>query len=780
MPAEQPLEKTEVGDYITSKQNESVKIFSPKTEFVKPKQLTKVNDSWATILGRDNIQGGVSCNLSDKFNSSFLTLASNDVASVEPKKRKQKHRNSILERIYGDAITYEDDESPEPVICNASKKSTMGFGVRPFPEFGEPLVADLICFKSESDHEDASAVFAPNKDNINSGPLQSTMLNTPTQSNDEEISMLEGITPLNHSTTEAPDAPCKQLFLSASKRQNNDMLNCTISGGSTNETKDVPVNENDKKIFNCELVAETIVSSNEQTHYESSITNIYNTCSNMKLSQSTHCSTDRMKDTGIDMSTFSDALKDEFKQFFPEQKTASDIYEKTLSCSYVQTNITNSPVAVISENLYGPMSRSLKVCNILSPSMQMFPKHESTTFVTYSRSSSMSFGDQNGTSVLKPSTFRIPMSTSAGHINPTMSSESPIHRHVFGQMQLVTSMSMTNQNNHRCPGGFAVPPSMVNIKTNQFSANKSSAETDRNKKSVLKPSMLFSQKRTSDDVPTLSSQLDCTPQSDNRLIVPYQRDCISSFSKQSNHKLSFPDRADQISTFSSRSRQLFEKVDSEGNNESSINETSDESSVFEDDNDTDICRVFSKPDFVTKSVYHTFTPQTFPNTCVTTSGSQQAHQNSDSRNLPEQTSTLLGVSVSGSHTPSKIGAHGAFRHIPATCNIFPKVYTQIVRTELSTEMKDLHAIVSKLDQEQRYSSVLDAEISLYSKFAEISERFGKKVFSGRDGAKNILSELLTVGDDKVGKIIRFRECVGSLISSYLAVNVLGALLFFAS
>jgi len=162
-----------------------------------------------------------------------------------------------------------------------------------------------------------------------------------------------------------------------------------------------------------------------------------------------------------------------------------------------------------------------------------------------------------------------------------------------------------------------------------------------------------------------------------------------------------------------------------------VNETFDSTSydsTFFGDDDTDVCMVISKggnPPMINKPT--SFSP-------VVTKVSVKKRENTvDS--LEKQT-------MEGQLT---IGANSAFSRLPATCHVFPKnPIVPLKEQSMSKQMADMrtHDILSP-----EVHSVIDAEVSLYIKFAEITDRF-TTVRKKREGATNPVSHLLTYGDEK--------------------------------
>ena len=94
-----------------------------------------------------------------------------------------------------------------------------------------------------------------------------------------------------------------------------------------------------------------------------------------------------------------------------------------------------------------------------------------------------------------------------------------------------------------------------------------------------------------------------------------------------------------------------------------------------------------------------------------------------------------------------IGRNSAFNRLPTTCNMFPKSLTLHNYQGQSKEMSQLLELCKMVFE--KIGSLLDAEISLASKFGEIGAKFGISDTRVREGSINPVANLLTHGDEMV-------------------------------
>ena len=91
----------------------------------------------------------------------------------------------------------------------------------------------------------------------------------------------------------------------------------------------------------------------------------------------------------------------------------------------------------------------------------------------------------------------------------------------------------------------------------------------------------------------------------------------------------------------------------------------------------------------------------------------------------------------------------AFRHIAPRCNVFPRIISTISASKPSEQLKMLQLLLMDLEVPNKYDAMLDAEVSVCSKFVEINQMFIKNQVGIRHGALDPVSQLLTNGDGKV-------------------------------
>ncbi|XP_012563236.2 uncharacterized protein LOC105843063 isoform X1 [Hydra vulgaris] len=146
------------------------------------------------------------------------------------------------------------------------------------------------------------------------------------------------------------------------------------------------------------------------------------------------------------------------------------------------------------------------------------------------------------------------------------------------------------------------------------------------------------------------------------------------------------------------------------------------------DDDEDLCLVFSRPN-ITNLTSHRFQRTAFSPSrdCLPSEEYNKCKNN------------LIGVSEENS----------AFRHIAPRCNVFPKIfYNNIAASKPSEQLKQLQYLMVNMELPNKYDAMLDAEVSVCSKFVEINQMFIKSEMLIRHGALDPVSQLLTFGDGK--------------------------------
>ncbi|XP_065665021.1 uncharacterized protein LOC105843063 isoform X2 [Hydra vulgaris] len=242
--------------------------------------------------------------------------------------------------------------------------------------------------------------------------------------------------------------------------------------------------------------------------------------------------------------------------------------------------------------------------------------------------------------------------------------------------------------------------------------NLSSMKLNENQQNILKPSILSSSlnRPNNDTLKTLKNV-----------------DSFNNFSSNSTHPL--------FSQAQFPVNPLFKKdatiINSNTNCTNNLILGSENSVQFENngvDDDEDLCLVFSKPN-ITNLTSHRFQRTAF----------SPSRDSLPSEEYNKNKNNLIGVSEENS----------AFRHIAPRCNVFPKIfYNNIAASKPSEQLKQLQYLMLNMELPNKYNAMLDAEVSVCSKFVEINQMFIKSEMLIRHGALDPVSQLLTFGDGK--------------------------------
>lgn len=736
LPAEQPLEAVK---------NNTANNVGNNSSFVKTvdissaigRSLTSVSnvnintskkESWSSILSNSSSNVDVNNKIPQ---IEHLILPEKITKNIPSNKNKSiKNRNSILESIYGDDIRFFDN-SPETLIGNNIAESV----IRPIPKIEANIVQDLISVKQEPETDDELIVL-PIKEN-SAGPLQSTLLQTPSFNGTVFEEDLDPLTPLNDTSSSVPTAPAKysqckartpykqemlgilQRALAASKQKKE--IDCTIMDNTLKpkEKQNDASSNNELEYLDIAKFEERVVS------VKVSPCELPTTPSKMSLVEKKYADIiSEPLPTGIN--EVSKSIIGTQSKTFVDKVTVKEIASSKTQSSSVANH---KNIDVVENQAKLQEINFSNVCNIKSPSMQIFPQtivtkqfskinpQYSITNVKSSllRPSSLSYIDSNKESVYPTDSVQ-PINHTTSNITtrhtPPVEVNKPVsikqHATSVTPLKLAAQQYVTLP---KCDG--------------KFLESSGTAETDHLKepnpsdvvcskqfvKTILKPSILKLEK-------------------DSSLVPEFK---CENLKKNSN--ISFP----QEPVFYNPMQNFFHVVNDKKT--SSVNEleselmknnfddiiadqTLSDGSTFLTDEETDICVVLSKlnPE-----------SQCLQRPLVVTSPKPENKEKSE-------------ISVT---KPENfiIGRNSAFNRLPATCNMFPKTLTLQNYQGQSKEMSQLLELCKMTFE--KMGSLLDAEISLASKFGEIGAKFGISDTRVREGSINPVANLLTHGDEMV-------------------------------
>lgn len=735
LPAEQPLEAAK---------NDTANKVGNNSSFVKVVDVSSAIGRFST-LNVSTSASNVSINTSKKESwSSILSNSlanenvNNKVSQIEHlilpekipkfipsnKNKSIKNRNSILESIYGDDIRFFDN-SPEALTGN----NIAGSVIRPIPKIEANVVQDLISFKQEPETDDELVVL-PVQEN-SAGPLQSTLLQTPSFNGTVFEEDLDPLTPLNDTSSSVPTAPAKYSQCKARTPYKQEMLGILERALAASKQK---------KEIDSIIVDETLKSKEKQNEFE------YQDIVKFEESVSAKVSSCQFPTTSSKISLvekkYADLISEplakatneiERSVIGTETKTFVDeVILKDIASSKTQnSSAANHKNTDVAENLAKLQEIHFSnVRNIKSPSMHIFPQ----TIVTkqFSKLNPQNSITNVKSSLLRPSSLsyldsnkeRVYSTHSVQPVSHTTSNVTTSHTH---PVEVNKSVSIKQHATSIAPLKLAAQPYVTLPKCDgKYLESSDAAVKDDLKepnpsdivyskqlvKSILKPSVLKLEKESS--------------------LAPE----FKSANHKKNSNLSFPQEPVFYNPM-----QNFLHVINDKKSSTSVNElesellknnfddiiadhTLSDGSTFLTDEDTDICVVLSKlnPE-----------SQCLQRPLVVTSPKLENKEKSEiSITKPEN---------------FIIGRNSAFNRLPTTCNMFPKSLTLHNYQGQSKEMSQLLELCKMAFG--KIGSLLDAEISLASKFGEIGAKFGISDTRVREGSINPVANLLTHGDEMV-------------------------------
>lgn len=808
------------------------------THTASPKRIE--NLSWGSILSTDKDKPSALRNLSGQFNNTVSAVETplieivgftkqtlklpNPTSETLKNSRKNKNRNSILERIYGDGIAFAPDDTLDETKMNTVTNSAIKS--RPTPALDKKLIDELTSSKNDSE-EEGEDCFDFYSSNTSLQPFQSTMLATPSTVEVEyKEPLLMDFTPLNESSVSIPNAPCrsakakartpyKQAMLDYLDKmlglpKNNNMHDCTIV---SQETVDRDVSEKVENVFqNDHLSTKEGDEISSVQHKHSSYKGAFAAIephAPINSPQALVTSPKAFVTSPQALVTAPQALVNPPQAFVTSPKalvtslrapftspqapvtsqfdTTANILHQLLGKSIILPVIQQNEKALTNAKYQNIQSNEVKLTqNISHLKVQEVSRSSTTSHSPPSHTVSFYSPSSRTTSCDSPANrITTACDAPARQTDPvchTTTCQSP------AEMSLVTSPSglvnILSPSMRKFPDYPFSNPTFTGDFTKMFlDADKKSRRrsdfTSVDGVSVLKPASfqlnsLHSKKeeKTTDNATSHKKSQLLSTQSSARSIGCMLKPSILSASLN-NSTATRRNNGESITCVTSASShplfgaKAFFANDFQVGTDVSYND----SSIYEDV--TDMCVVFSKPfnehklGDISPKIENTKHSQKkadilshLPNieTADTLELMEKSSKrlNSSNQNLSDS-SVFIGSSTVDNRTASrstplknnvKIGLNSAFRRVPPTCNIFPRVHTSLPRMETSTEMLTLRHLAAAIEKYQRQrSSMLDAEISLYSKFGEISERFGKRKTTVRDGATCALATLLTHGDD---------------------------------
>ncbi|XP_057294042.1 uncharacterized protein LOC130622584 [Hydractinia symbiolongicarpus] len=834
------------------------------THTVSPKPIE--NLSWGSILSADKDKPSALRNLSGQFNNTVSAVETSLIEIVDVTKqtlkppnptsktlktsRKNKNRNSILERIYGDGIAFAPDDTLDETKMNTITNSAIKS--RPTPALDKKLVDELTSSKNDSE-EEGEDYFDFYSSNTSLQPFQSTMLATPSTVEVEyKEPLLMDFTPLNESSVSIPNAPCrsakakartpyKQAMLDYLDKmlglpKTNDMHDCTIVA---QETVDSGVSE---KVDNDSQNDHLSSVQHKHSSYEHAFAAIeslapINSAQTLVTSQQAPVTSPQAFVTSPQAFVTSPQAFVTSPQAFvtsPQAVVTSPQAVVTSPQAFVTSPqafvtspqavvtspqavvtspqaVVTSPQAVVISPQAVVTSPQAPVTSPQAPVTSQFDtvadnRHQTnevklTQNVSQevSRSSTISHSPpSHAISFYSPSSRTTSCDSPANRISTawdfparqtdavccTTTCQSP------AEMSLVTSPSglvnILSPSMRKFPDyPFSNPTFTGDFSKMFLDADKKSRRrsdfTSVDGVSVLKPASFQlnslhlneEKKKTNDTTSHKKSEILSTQSSARSIGDMLKPSILSASLNNSSATLTRGNNRESISCVTSASSHpLFgAKAFFANDFQVGTDVTYNDSSIYEDV--TDMCVVFSKPfnehkpgdtsqkiENMKQEQKKTDILSHLPNieTADTVELMEKSSKrlNSSNQNLSDSSVFIGPLPVDNRtvcrSTPLKnnvkIGLNSAFRRVPPTCNIFPRVHTSLPRMETSTEMLTLRHLAAAIEKYQRQrSSMLDAEISLYSKFGEISERFGKRKTTLRDGATCALATLLTHGDD---------------------------------
>ena len=741
LPAEQPLEAVKT-DTANNVGNNSSFVKAVDVSSTIGRSLTSVSnlsintskkESWSSILSNSSANEDVNNKIPQIEN---LILPEKIPKCIPSNKNKPiKNCNSILESIYGDDIRFFDN-SPETLIG----KNLAGSVIRPIPKIEANVVQDLISFKQEPETDDELVleIVLPIKEN-SAGPLQSTLLQTPSFNGTVFEEDLDSLTPLNDTSSSVPTAPAKYSQCKARTPYKQEMLGILERAlGASKQKKETDFTIMDETLKSKEKQNDT--SSINELEYqdivkfeESVVSAKVSSCelpsssSKMSLVEKKHADIISEPRATVTNEIPRSVIVTETKTFVDEVTIKDIASSKTQNSSVA--NHKNTDVA---ENLAKLQEIHFSnVCNIKSPSMQIFPQ----TIVTKQFSK---INPQNSITNVKSSLLR---PSSLSYIDSNKEKVYPTHS--VQPVSHTTLSNLTTSHTHPVevnkPAGIkqnATSKTPLKLAAQQyvtlpkfdgkFLESSDATGTDHLRepnpsdivcskqlvKSILKPSIL-------------------KLENDSSLVPKFNCENIKK-----NSNISFP----QEPVFYNPMQNFFNVI-ADKKTSTSVNEpeseliknnfddiiadqTLSDGSTFLTDEDTDICVVLSKlnPE-----------SQCLQRTLVATSPKPENKEKSEiSITKPEN---------------FIIGRNSAFNRLPATCNMFPKTLALHNYQGQSKEMSQLLEICKMTIE--KMGSLLDAEISLASKFGEIGAKFGISDTRVREGSINPVASLLTHGDEMV-------------------------------
>ena len=802
MPAEQPLENSssKISKVQTQFSNNSAGENSTLTN----------NGSWANILSRELMQDVATDNshssrrcLQKNFDSrvshggdgNVVNSYSNTVEKVLSDARYASTQVTIEEHPKKDIIvpTKEGDQEGYEDILNKLYRKTPVQQSRPTPALDEKLVKNLMSFSMDCDDYWTSIVEESDSLVV---PMQSTLISTTPLVKENETPPLSAQISLNSTLNAIPEAPSKKAkamartpykqalldylekTLAASKHKNNETLDCTVTTDAIILDNLVAGEKTDTVISNAVTGKNALLqlSVENQTHTDIHTEHTVN-CSetiHRDLMQN-HPNENHSQNHLIAPNSMREDSKQDQNKIADEKcslKLATLF--TSLPTPAVHSGMTTSVVNIISPSIKSfpsqPITSKGINASILSPkeSTNMLPKEYSSKqlFSAVSNNSTTTslqhIGKESSEkpSILKAATFI----AHRGSNNEPQPHANQDEKNIISSntMLPITAVTTSHRDHHLLPtnqmSDFLKPlfDTLPSSASSHMFSHKSlipsaatpgitSAATAAS--SFLKPSKL-EQSSTLIAPDITNSKLLWQPTNPSL----FSSNVLKPSGLNSN---SSKFRCPNILKPSSLNPNLHQSTVNVINLSSTGTQKPVDESFMLGEDDSDVCLVFNKNikqknglKIENHSGVHPDQKNSLHSTCV-----QQVLKTNEPNNdddLQRNASSFTVYQPPASRLPSGRIEKSAFERVPPTCNVFPRIQSSINSNNASMEIQALGRLHNwLLTQQNSRNSALDAEISLYTKFGEISERFVKKVQKKRDGSTCTLKKLLNHGDETV-------------------------------